>query len=413
MANAALQNFAKDATQRARITVPEALGNHGTYSSGGCLLLFHTCRGAITGIFADRAPEMNPWPFNWNKAFEFGWRILVFVVAIGIIVIVSTDWSRWEGGTGWQRTNDAYLQSDLTPISAKVTGYVLDLPIQDYQRVHKGQVLAQLVTDDYRAAVAQGEANVASATAQAEVLKAQQRLQLATIQAARAVVESTRASAAQNQRDLTRQRRLLATGSSSTEARERLQTIQDQLAAQLAQHRALVLAAERQLTVLEAQLTQSQAAVDAARAALAVAKLNLGYTTITAPQDGVIGWRQVKPGELVGIGSQITTLTPLPNVWVIANYKETQLTHMAVGQRAEITVDTFPDHTLRGHVLAFAPASGAEFALLPPDNATGNFTKIVQRIGVKIVIDAADGLADRLLPGMSVEARVDARDGRR
>jgi membrane fusion protein (multidrug efflux system) len=356
---------------------------------------------------------MNHWPFNWNKAFEFGWRILVFVVAIGIIVIVSTDWSRWEGGTGWQRTNDAYLQSDLTPISAKVTGYVLDLPIQDYQRVHKGQVLAQLVTDDYRAAVAQGEANVASATAQAEVLKAQQRLQLATIQAARAVVESTSASAAQNQRDLTRQRRLLETGSSSTEARERLQTIQDQLAAQLAQHRALVLAAERQLTVLEAQLTQSQAAVDAARAALAVAKLNLGYTTITAPQDGVIGRRQVKPGELVGIGSQITTLTPLPKVWVIANYKETQLTHMAVGQRAEITVDTFPGHTLRGHVLAFAPASGAEFALLPPDNATGNFTKIVQRIGVKIVIDAADGLADRLLPGMSVEARVDARDGRR
>ncbi len=126
----------------------------------------------------------------------------------------------------------------------------------------------------------------------------------------------------------------------------------------------------------------------------------------------MIGQRQVKPGQLVGVGSQITTLTPLPNVWVIANYKETQLTHMAVGQKAEITVDTFPGHTLRGHVLAFAPASGAEFALLPPDNATGNFTKVVQRIAVKIVIDDADGLADRLVPGMSVEARVDAREGR-
>jgi membrane fusion protein (multidrug efflux system) len=179
------------------------------------------------------------------------------------------------------------------------------------------------------------------------------------------------------------------------------------------QSRAQALAAERQLTVLEAQLLQSEAAIAAQRAALDAAKLNLGYTTITAPQDGVIGQRQVKPGQLVGVGSQITTLTPLPKVWVIANYKETQLTHMAVGQKAEITVDTFPGHTLHGHLLAFAPASGAEFALLPPDNATGNFTKVVQRIAVKIAIDDADGLADRLAPGMSVEANIEARDGRR
>jgi membrane fusion protein (multidrug efflux system) len=127
----------------------------------------------------------------------------------------------------------------------------------------------------------------------------------------------------------------------------------------------------------------------------------------------VIGQRAVKPGQLVGAGSQITSLTPLPRVWVIANYKETQLTHMAVGQPSQITVDTFPGHKLKGHVLAFAPASGAEFALLPPDNATGNFTKVVQRIAVKIVIDDADGLAGRLLPGMSVETKVDAREGRR
>ncbi|HZZ31519.1 MAG TPA: efflux RND transporter periplasmic adaptor subunit, partial [Phenylobacterium sp.] len=117
--------------------------------------------------------------------------------------------------------------------------------------------------------------------------------------------------------------------------------------------------------------------------------------------------------QYVGVGGQITTLTPLPHVWVIANYKETQLTHMAAGQRAEVRVDTFPGHTLKGHVLAFAPGSGAQFALLPPDNATGNFTKVVQRIAVKIAIDDADGLAERLRPGMSVVAKVDARDGRR
>jgi membrane fusion protein, multidrug efflux system len=350
---------------------------------------------------------------DWNRAFEFTWRILVFIVAVAIIIIVSTNWNRWEGGEGWQRTNDAYLQADLTPLSAKVGGYLRDLPIQDFQRVKQGQVLAQLVDDDYRAAVAQAEAAVASATAQAEALRAQRELQLATIQAAHAVVASTTAANVQNERDLARQRRLLETGSSSTEASEKLETARAELTAQLAQNRAQALGAERQLAVLDAQLNQTAAAISSARASLDTAKLNLSYTTIVATQDGVIGQRQVKPGQLVGVGTQITTLSPIPNVWVVANYKETQLTHMAVGQAAEITVDTYPGHTLRGHIQSFAPASGAEFALLPPDNATGNFTKVVQRIAVKILIDDADGLTDRLVPGMSVEARVNARERRR
>jgi membrane fusion protein (multidrug efflux system) len=349
---------------------------------------------------------------DWNKAFEFAWRLLVFVVAVGVIIVVSTNWSRWEGGSGWQSTNDAYLQSDLTPITAKVAGYVRELPIQDYQRVHQGQTLAQLVDDDYRAAMAQAEAGVANAEAQAQGLAAQRELQLANIEAARAVVAATTAQSQQNDRDLARQRRLLESGSSSVEAGEKLDTAHLQLGAQLAQNKAQALAAERQLAVLDAQIAQSKAAVAAQRAGLVTARLNVSYTTITATQDGVLGLRQVKPGQLVGVGSQITTLTPLPKVWVIANYKETQLTHMAVGQRAEIRIDSFPGHVLHGHLAAFAPASGAEFALLPPDNATGNFTKVVQRISVKIAIDDADGLADRLLPGMSVEARVEARDGR-
>jgi membrane fusion protein (multidrug efflux system) len=348
--------------------------------------------------------------FDWKRIFEFAWRILVFIVAIAIIIVVSTNWTRWEGGAGWQRTNDAYLQADTTPVAAKVAGFIRELPIYDYERVRKGQVLAQLVDDDYRAAVAQAEANILAATSQQSALKAQHELQLANVQAARAVVASTIASRDQNSRDLARQQRLLDTGSSSTEAKEKLDTVRAQLEAQLAQTRAQAQAAERQLAVLEAQIAQSDATIAAARATLVVAKLNLEYTTIVAPQDGVIGQRQVKPGQLVGVGTQITSLTPLPNVWVIANFKETQLTHMAVGQPAQITVDTFPGRTLRGHVQSFAPASGAQFALLPPDNATGNFTKVVQRISVKILIDDADGLTDRLVPGMSVEARVNARD---
>src|SRR5215472_10278258 len=148
---------------------------------------------------------------DWNKVLEFAWRALVFIVAIAIIVIVSTNWTRWEGGEGWQRTNDAYLQADLTPISSKVAGYIRELPIQDYERVRKGQVLARLVDDDYRAAVAQAEANIASATAQDQTLKAQRGLQLANIEAARATVASTSALQEQNARDLKRQERLLKT----------------------------------------------------------------------------------------------------------------------------------------------------------------------------------------------------------
>jgi membrane fusion protein, multidrug efflux system len=355
---------------------------------------------------------MNLPALNWNRIFEFTWRILVFVVAIAIIVIVSTNWNRWEGGIGWQRTNDAYLQSDLTPIVSKVAGYIRELPIQDFEHVHKGQVLAQLVDDDYRATATQAAASIALATAQGETLRAQRELQLANIAAARAAVSSAVAQVEQNGRDRARQLRLLRTGSSSTEAREKLDTTNAQLEAQLAGNRAQAVAAEREIAVLDAQLAQNRAELESARAALVTARLNLEYTTIIAPQDGVISQRQVKPGQLVGVGTQITTLTPLPNVWVIANFKETQVTHMAPGQRAEITVDSFPGHTLRGHMLAFAPGSGAQFALLPPDNATGNYTKVVQRIPIKIVIDDADGLADRLVPGMSVEASIDATDRR-
>ena len=355
------------------------------------------------------------WPrfdIDWRLAPEVIWRTLVFLVALAILVVVTTRWNRWQGGPGWQSTDDAYLQADLTPIAAKVPGYVRAVPVQDYERVRAGQTLAQVSDDDYRAQVNQAEAGVASAEAQLQGLKAQQALQAANVQAAQAVVSSTAAALEQNLRDQARQERLLATGSSSTEASEKLRTAHAQLVAQVAQNRAQALAADRQLGVLAAQQAGAEAALAAQRASLQLARINLGYTRIVAPADGVIGQRQIRPGQYVGVGGQITTLTPLPHVWVIANYRETQLTHMAVGQKALIRVDSFPGYLLHGHVLAFAPGSGAQFALLPPDNATGNFTKVVQRIAVKIVIDDAAGLADRLRPGMSVTAKVDARDGR-
>jgi membrane fusion protein (multidrug efflux system) len=338
---------------------------------------------------------------------------VVFLIALGLLLFIVTRWTRWQGSARWQVTDDAYLQSDLTRISAKVSGYIRSVPVQDFQRVRAGQLIAEVVDDDYRAALAQSEANLAAAKAQLETLQAQQKLQQANVSAAGAVVASTAAQLQQNVRDRARQKELFETGSSSTEAAEKLRTTHDQLSAQIDQNRAQATAAERQLAVLKAQTAQAEAAVAAQQAAVELARINLGYTRIVAVEDGVLSQRQVFPGQLVSVGGQVTTLTPLPRIWVIANFKETQLTHMAVGERAIITVDTFPGHKLKGHVLAFAPGSGSQFALLPPDNATGNFTKVVQRIPVKIAIDDADGLADRLRPGMSVVASVDAGGDRR
>jgi membrane fusion protein (multidrug efflux system) len=348
----------------------------------------------------------------FRAAPDWIWRAIIFLLALAVLLVITTRWRIWETNERRQSTDDAYLQSDLTPIAARVSGYIRDMPVQDYDHVHKGQLIAQLVDDDYKAAVAQLIASVAAAAAQIGTITAQRGLQESNVQAAQAAIAATQAGVEQNGRDLARQQKLLSTGSSSAEAGEKLKTTAAQLDAQLRQVRAQANGARHQLLVLDAQKVQAQAALAAAQAALDVARINLGYTTIVAPEDGIIAQRQLKPGQLVGVGGQITTLTPLPRIWVLANYKETQLTHMDVGAPATIAVDAFPGHTLRGKVLAFAPGAGSQFALLPPDNATGNFTKVVQRVAVKISVVDADGLLDRLRPGMSVVATVDTRGAR-
>ena len=349
----------------------------------------------------------------FRAAPDWIWRAIIFLLALGVLLLITTRWRTWETNATRQSTDDAYLQSDLTPIAARVSGYIRDMPVQDFDHVRKGQLIAQLVDDDYRATVAQLTASVAAAAAQIGTIEAQRALQDSNVEAAQAAVQSVQASIEQNGRDLARQQKLLSTGSSSAEAGEKLKTASAQLAAQLQQARAQSGAARHQLVVLDAQKVQAQATLSAQRAALELARINLAYTRIVAPEDGFIGQRQLKPGQLVGVGGQITTLTPLPRIWVLANYKETQLTHMNLGAPATIAVDTFPGRLLRGHVLAFAPGAGSQFALLPPDNATGNFTKVVQRVAVKISIDDAAGLLDRLRPGMSVVATVDTQDSAR
>ena len=344
-----------------------------------------------------------------HPSVEWIWRITACLIAVGILVAIAARWNRWEGRAGWQVSDDAYLQTDQTPISARVPGYLRAVPVQDFQRVKAGDVLAVLVDDDYRAAADQAEAGVAAAIAQADALRAQRPLLKANLNAANAVVASTKANFEQNGRDIARQAQLLQSGSSTPEAGEKLRTTHEQLSAQLQQNRAQADAAAQQLKILTAQQEQAQAAIAAAKATLETAKINLGYTRIVAPEDGVVGQRQVRPGQFLAAGGQVASVIPLPTLWVIANFKETQLTHMALGEKAQITVDAFPGRVLKGHVIGFSPGSGAQFALLPPDNATGNFTKVVQRVGVKVAIDDAAGLSDRLRAGMSVIVKIDAR----
>jgi membrane fusion protein (multidrug efflux system) len=335
------------------------------------------------------------------------WRILSFLLAALILIFCFTQWNRWEGEARYQTTDDAYLQSDLTPLSAQVSGYVESVPVTDYDHVRAGQLIVQIDDRNYRATVAQAQANAASAAAQIEQVQAQRPLLQANLQAAKAVVAATSATVAQSDRDVARQIRLLSSGSSSEEQLEQVETTHAQLTAQLNQNRAQADAVARQIDLLDPQQKQAEAAMAAANANLQLAQIDLGYTRIVAPTDGVITLRQVLPGQFIAAGTQVTTLAALPRVWVIANYKETQLTHVVIGDAATVTVDTFPGVRLRGHVVAISPASGSELALLPPDNATGNFTKIVQRIAVKIAIDDPKGLAGRLLPGMSAIPTID------
>lgn len=337
-------------------------------------------------------------------------RATILIVAIAIVAVVATRFNRWVGSSRYQATDDAYLESDVTPLAARVPGYVQRVAVGDFDAVHKGQVLVELVDADYRAQVAQAEAAVQATKAALDVLSRQRDQQTANVDALRAALGAANATARLNRLELGRQKGLFAQGHyASAQAVDQATAADQQAGAVLSQQRAQVVAAERQLATIDAQTIQAQASVAQAEAAADLARINLGYTRIVAPADGVVGLRQVREGQLVSAGTQVIGHVALPKLWVVANYRETQMTNMRIGQRATIRVDAFPELRLDAHVQSFAPASGSRFALLPPDNATGNFTKIVQRVPVKLIIDSAssDALRALLRPGMSVVVRID------
>ncbi len=334
-------------------------------------------------------------------------RLLAVLLAGGLAAVVMVNWNRWVGARGAQWTDDATAVADLTPLSAQVAGHIAAVLVGDFQDVRAGDLLAQIDAAPFRAQVDQAEANVAGANAAIANLQAQERLQAANIAAAQAQLEGSRATAVRNGLEAGRQRQLLATRIAGTEqAVEQADAAAKLADAQVMQAAANVEATQRQLDVQRSQEAQLAASLKAAEATRDLARINLGYTEIRSPIDGMVGQRRVYPGEYVAVGSQVIAVVPLHHVYIIANYKETQLTNLQIGQPATIRVDTFPDVVLHGHVGSWSPGTGSQFALLPPDNATGNFTKVVQRLPVRIDLDDDGGLGDRLRPGMSVEATI-------
>jgi membrane fusion protein (multidrug efflux system) len=332
--------------------------------------------------------------------------LLAVLAAFGFLLLATLRWDAWVGSAVIQTTNDAYIKADLTQLSSRVAGEVLTVAVNDFQRVKAGDLLIQIDPADYQAQVAQAQAGVVGAQAALDNLANQIELQYATIAQAEAQQASALAQDVEARQEQERQQSLTQTESGTRQKLEQATAAYARAQADVRASRALIAAQRHQLEVLSGTRQQRAADLQGAKAALAAARLKLGYTKITAPFDGVVGQRQVQPNDYVNIGSNLIAVVPLPNVYVIANYKETQLTRVRPGQPVDVTVDTFSSEKLRGRVARVAPASGSQFALLPPDNATGNFTKVVQRVPVRIEFDKGEPLLDRLLPGMSVITRI-------
>jgi membrane fusion protein (multidrug efflux system) len=329
------------------------------------------------------------------------------LLLVGVAAAALTDAS-WYGYDYWTvgrflvSTDDAYVKADNTTIAPKVSGYLDRVLVGDNEHVKAGQVLARIDDRDFRVALDQAKADVAAANATVTSKQAQLDVQDAVIAAAKATIDVDNAAKMFAQQENKRYTDLAATGYGSVQNAQQAQARNAGAEAAIQRDTANLASALKQVDLLKAEIAQARAASARASALQHQAELNLGYSTIVAPIDGVVGNRTLRVGQYVQAGTQLMSIVPAEGAYVVANFKETQLTHVRAGQAVEIEVDTFPGQVVHGHVDSIAPASGQEFALLPPDNATGNFTKIVQRIPVKIALDAETAPAIELRPGMSV-----------
>jgi membrane fusion protein, multidrug efflux system len=315
----------------------------------------------------------------------------------------------WKTGRYLVTTDDAYVQAHSVLVSPRVSGYISEVPVDDNQPVHAGDVLARIDSRDYRANLERARANVAAAQASVDTLRQQIGQQRLLVRQAHQLVVSDQAALNYAQQNFDRYTKMSSTGAASVQQAQQAVANFRQTAASLKRDTDGVKAASKQIAIYKAELAQAKATLLQQQAIERTAGLMLGYTIIRSSVDGTVGVRTVRVGEYVQPGTQLMAVVPLQAVYVVANYKETELTDVRPGQPVEIEVDTFPDAKVHGTVDSIAAASGEEFALLPPDNATGNFTKIVQRIPVKILIDRSDPLFGRLRPGMSVEPTINTK----
>jgi len=361
--------------------------------------------------------------------------LIILVVAALLFIVIDGRWTAWSGSRAEQETDDAYVQADMTPLSTRISGTVRKVKVNDFDSVKASQVLVEIDDAEYRAIVEEAKAALAASQATLNDNQAAKRIQKAKIQnaeamvaAAEAAVSTARAGVASTQPEVERtaleRKRQEALLASKATTRQQLESAVanagqysgmlasreadlERAQAALASSRAQLEAAKRELAALDSRDAVYRADIQVKRAAVTVAEVNLSYTRIAAPANGEVSKRDVQEGQLVTPGMQIIELVR-GDVWIQANYLETQITNIRKGDKADIKIDAFPGFVLHGQVEEIAPASGSQSALLPPDNATGNFTKVVQRIPVKIALDPGHPLQGRLRPGLSTEVTVHA-----
>jgi len=352
-------------------------------------------------------PDLKPHRGGFKRTVVLGTLVLIALAAGGYY---GEDYYRV--GRFLESTDDAYVKADFTIVAPKVSGYIAEVRAEDNQAVKAGDIVAKIDGRDFQTALDQAKANVASAEADVTSYEAQLEEQQSVIAQAQAAIASDQAGVTFAQQDYTRYHSLTAQKVTSVQDEQRAQTALQQQSANLQRDRAALTAAKQRVDVLTTARAKAETEVQRLQAVEHQAELNLGYTTIVAPIDGTVGARSLRVGQYVQAGTQLMAVVPLDAVYVVANFKETQLTHVRKGQPVTVTIDSYPDVTFSGHVDSVSPASGLEFSLLPPDNATGNFTKIVQRVPVKIVLDRGNLSAGLLKAGMSVEPTVNTKESR-
>jgi membrane fusion protein (multidrug efflux system) len=333
---------------------------------------------------------------------------------LGLALLIGLG-GAWYGDQWWtvgrfiESTDDAYVGGDVTVIAPKVAGFIVEVAVTDNQAVHTGDLLIKLDDRDYRAALAKANAAVAAQEATLANLDATRGLQESMIAQAEAEVAAAKAEVARSRFDVVRYSRLASDQYASLQRFQQADADDKKAIAAVEKARAALAAARRRLDVIDTQKQQARAALDQAIAERDLARLNLGYTELRAPIDGVVGNRSARTGAYAMVGAQLISLVPAHGLWVDANFKESQLAHIRPGLPASVEADVLPGQMFRGHVASLAPATGASFSVLPPENATGNFTKIVQRVPVRILLDDEASTLGDLRPGLSVTAAVDER----